>query len=125
MPLRRLALVTLGFSLIAGACFAEPPRPAASDRLIERTAQPQPKLWPGVYRATVVSYTPDPEGRQRIQVNIPAAGLTNIWALPCRPYGANGPLPPYASTVWVAFENGDEHFPVWLGSLPPPPGQSR
>jgi hypothetical protein len=76
----------------------------------------KPLLLPGVYRASVVSSS-DPMGRHRLQVNIPAAGLSDLWALACRPSDALVTLPTPGDVVWIAFEGGDADNPVWLGVL--------
>lgn len=77
----------------------------------------------GVVRATVVGAS-DPIHMQRLLVRIPSLGGGARWALPCVPYSADGlELPPPGATVWVAFEDGDENRPVWLGWLPDAPAR--
>jgi hypothetical protein len=71
----------------------------------------------GLYRA-VVGSADDPEGRQRLRLEIPSLDLGPLdWAeacitseLPCRPV--------VGDTVWVMFEAGDPRHPVWLGVHP-------
>jgi type VI secretion system (T6SS) baseplate-like injector VgrG len=67
----------------------------------------------GVYRATVVDNA-DPQNRRRLQVNIAALGVLEVWAEVCLSGRAAG-QPPRNATVWVMFEAGDPQRPVWLG----------
>lgn len=83
-----------------------------------------PGLWPGQ-----VVDTKDPLGLRRIKVRVPALHGTVTdqtikdsdlpWAVPCFPFG--GPtygddyVPGVRAQVWVAFQLGDPHAPVWLG----------
>ena len=73
----------------------------------------------GIYRAIVVN-TVDPQSLMRIQVKL-SGGLKSdapIFAQPCLP-PTNTPvtLPPSGATVWIAFENGDQNLPIWMGNL--------
>jgi len=68
----------------------------------------------GIYPALVTS-GPDPH--LRVQVEIPAVGNSREWALPCLPVGSTA-TPPLGSQVWVMFEGGDTHMPVWMGLQP-------
>ncbi len=95
----------------------------------------------GIYRGRVAG-PPDPEGRHRLQIIVPAVGGSNDsldWALPCfqpiKPFtltattGASAHthtvlpdgavhvrMPALGDAVWVMFEAGDARRPVWLGS---------
>jgi uncharacterized protein involved in type VI secretion and phage assembly len=73
----------------------------------------------GKYRARVHATT-DPLNRGRLQVIVNGIfGENPIWALPCVPYaGANVGmffLPEEGTNVWVEFEGGDVHYPIWTG----------
>ena len=71
----------------------------------------------GLYRGRVISAA-DPQGRRRLQVEIPSVlGNNAVWALPCVPPGSRA-KPATGAAVWVMFENGDPSTPVWLGVLP-------
>ncbi len=80
----------------------------------------EPSRYHGLYRGTVANNV-DPMRQARIQAQVPdVLGSTpSSWALPCLP-GA-GPqmghymVPPVGAGVWVAFEQGDVNFPVWVG----------
>ena len=79
------------------------------------------KSYTALYRGVVVSSV-DPSDRHRIQVRVPdLTGPTLAWAAPCMPYnGDMGPdfVPPPGSSVWILFERGDIHYPVWIGWIP-------
>jgi len=81
-------------------------------------------LWPGQ-----VVDTKDPLGLRRVKVRVPAIHGTVTdqdikdtdlpWALPCFPFG--GPtygddfVPGVGAQVWILFQQGDPHVPVWVG----------
>jgi uncharacterized protein involved in type VI secretion and phage assembly len=73
----------------------------------------------GKYRGEVKG-NQDPEGRGRLQVEVPEVlpGVTE-WALPASPYAGNGvgffALPPVGANVWVEFEAGNLRVPIWTG----------
>ena len=70
----------------------------------------------GKYRATVTDDN-DPESKGRLEIDIPALGVSGVWAdasLPPIP-ASLVQLPPISSVVWVEFEAGDVRFPVWTG----------
>lgn len=74
----------------------------------------------GKYRGVVVANT-DPEGRARLQVEVPevrGAGVID-WALPSSPYAGAGvgffALPPVDANVWVEYEGGNLRYPIWSG----------
>ena len=75
----------------------------------------------GKYRGYVHDVD-DPDGRGRIRVIVPrllGAETPTGWAMPCAPYA--GPdqgfftVPDVGSGVWVEFEEGDLHRPIWSG----------
>ena len=74
----------------------------------------------GLFRGTVVNNV-DPMMQGRIQVLVPDVSnvMLSSWANPCFPTGGlnmgvfSVPLP--GSGVYVAFEQGDPDYPVWLG----------
>lgn len=74
----------------------------------------------GLFRGTVVNNV-DPMMQGRIQVMVPDVSnvMLSSWANPCFPTGGlnmglfSVPLP--GSGVYVAFEQGDPDYPVWLG----------
>lgn len=75
----------------------------------------------GKYRGYVHDVD-DPDGRGRIRVIVPrllGADTPTGWALPCAPYA--GPdqgfftVPDVGAGVWVEFEEGDLHRPIWSG----------
>ena len=67
----------------------------------------------GWYRATVVD-NQDPEMRGRMCVSVEAVDPTPAWANPSAD-AAHLERPPVGASVWVAYENGDPRYPVWLG----------
>lgn len=71
----------------------------------------------GKYRALVASDV-DPTASGRLQVSVPLAGLTDVWAeasLPPVPRSLLS-MPAVGSTIWVEFEGGDPSLPVWTGA---------
>lgn len=67
----------------------------------------------GVYRA-IVTNNVDPTGLNRIQVSVPMlTGENSVWAFPC--VQGTVPITKPGDGVWIAFEGGDVHYPVWLG----------
>lgn len=74
----------------------------------------------GKYRGTVTGIA-DPEGRARLQVEVPevrGAGVID-WALPSSPYAGDSvgffALPPTGTSVWVEYEGGNLQYPIWSG----------
>lgn len=69
----------------------------------------------------IVSDTEDPLSIGRIKVMVPAIPLSDLpnWAMPCVPYAGESQgfyfIPPKGANVWVEFEDGDPHFPIWSG----------
>ncbi|HVK55997.1 MAG TPA: phage baseplate assembly protein V, partial [Burkholderiales bacterium] len=77
----------------------------------------------GKYRG-FVSDNADPEKRGRIKATIPALLGEQItdWAQPCFPWGGLADqgwfaVPEVGAQVWVEFEAGDLHMPIWTGSF--------
>lgn len=68
----------------------------------------------GLYPAIVTSR---PDAHMRVQVKIPALNIVGEWASPCVPVGSTA-APPVDSRVWVMFEQGNTHLPVWIGVFP-------
>jgi len=74
----------------------------------------------GKYRGTVSGNT-DPEGRGRLQVEVPEVRGPGVidWALPSVPYAGDGiglfALPPVGTSVWVEYEGGNLQVPIWSG----------
>jgi type VI secretion system secreted protein VgrG len=75
----------------------------------------------GKYRGYVHDVN-DPDGRGRIRAIVPrllGAQTPTGWALPSAPYA--GPdqgffsVPDVGSGVWIEFEEGDLHRPIWCG----------
>jgi len=76
----------------------------------------------GKFRGTVTDVF-DPLDQARVQVDVPSAGITASWAVPCFPLGGDvaiAGLPLMGDTVWVEFEEGDPERPIWTGSPTPP-----
>lgn len=72
----------------------------------------------GVYRAVVFS-NKDPLNQRRLRLIVPVVlgkEPTN-WAWPVEPSGVELQPPSVNQGVWVAFENGDPSFPIWLGTF--------
>lgn len=97
-----------------GASGAQPAESQARYPATPRQTESQPGQFYGLYRGIVVS-RPDPH--MRVQVEIPALNISGEWALPCVPVGSSA-VPPLRSQVWIMFEQGNTHFPVWMGVLP-------
>lgn len=71
----------------------------------------------GVWRGLVVDNA-DPEHRQRLTLQIPAAFGVAVtgWAQACLPPQFTGSLPQPGTGVWVMFEGADPARPVWIGT---------
>lgn len=77
----------------------------------------------GKYRGFVVD-NDDPQKRARLKLRVPAVlgGEESDWALPCFPFGGGAgygffAVPEIDAQVWVEFEEGDIHRPVWVGTF--------
>ena len=69
----------------------------------------------------VVKDNSDPDGRARLQVEVPevrGAGVLD-WALPAAPFAGDGvgffAMPPVGANVWVEYEAGNLRYPIWSG----------
>jgi hypothetical protein len=72
----------------------------------------------GKYRAIVLDIN-DPEMRGRVLVQCPKLSNKSAlgWAESCFPPGMFF-LPKKSDFVWIEFEEGDIHKPVWVGIMP-------
>ena len=93
------------------------------EETIIRLAQEVDQKRYGKYRGTVVDNV-DPEKRARLKLRIPSvlADQDTDWALPCLPYGGFDQqgmfmVPDVDAQVWVEFEEGDIHRPIWVGTF--------
>ncbi len=75
----------------------------------------------GKYRGFVVD-NQDPDKRGRLKLSVPSVLAEQItdWALPCLPFGGAEQyglflIPNPDAQVWVEFEEGDLHRPIWTG----------
>jgi uncharacterized protein involved in type VI secretion and phage assembly len=73
----------------------------------------------GKYRA-VVTATEDPDSLGRIQVKMADfPQLEAAWCMPCVPYAGKKQgwfvIPEIGANVWIEFESGELHRPVWVG----------
>ncbi|MFL6648957.1 MAG: phage baseplate assembly protein V [Sulfurifustaceae bacterium] len=66
----------------------------------------------------------DPEKRARLKLKVPSVLGDEVsdWALPCLPFGGGAAygwfaVPEKDAQVWVEFEEGDIHRPVWVGTF--------
>jgi hypothetical protein len=83
----------------------------------------------GMYRGVVVDGA-DPLRLGRLRARVPSVlgpDVVTGWATPCTPVGGAPDaglvcVPPRDAGVWVAFEEGDLEFPVWLGTYWNAPG---
>ncbi|MBO0654496.1 baseplate assembly protein [Streptomyces triculaminicus] len=78
------------------------------------------KRYFGKYRGTVVNdIDPLRTGRLLVQVPDVTGPGPSTWAMPCFP--ATGAqhgtwmLPTRGAGVWVEYEQGDSHYPIWAG----------
>lgn len=73
----------------------------------------------GLYRGTVVDDV-DPAQRSRVQVDVPSAGCSGVWAEVAGPLDGGPVVPPsVGSSVWVLFEDRQPEYPVIIGMLVP------
>ena len=77
----------------------------------------------GKYRG-IVTDNKDPQKRGRMKLHVPSvlADQDTDWALPCLPYGGFDQqgmfmIPQVGAQVWVEFEEGDIHRPIWVGTF--------
>lgn len=72
----------------------------------------------------LVTDNQDPEKRGRLKLRVPAVlgDEETDWALPCLPFGGGAgygwfAVPEVDAQVWVEFEEGDIHRPIWVGTF--------
>jgi hypothetical protein len=77
----------------------------------------------GKYRGFVAS-NEDPQKRARLKLRVPSVlgAEESDWALPCLPFGGAAghgffSVPERNAQVWVEFEEGDLHRPLWVGTF--------
>lgn len=77
----------------------------------------------GKFRGIVVD-NKDPQKRGRLKLHIPSVlgDQETDWAIPCLPYGGFSKqgmffVPEVDAQVWVEFEEGDIHRPIWVGTF--------
>lgn len=92
------------------------------ETIIRLARQAETKRY-GKYRGTVTD-NQDPEKRGRLRVRIPSVlnEQETDWALPCFPFGGAAgfgffAVPEVDALVWVEFEEGDIHRPIWTGTF--------
>lgn len=75
--------------------------------------------YPSIYRGVVVSAAEYKTPPHRLQVAVPKiTAAEGVWALPCFPAPKSAGLPRaplVGEGVWIAFENGNLSYPVYLG----------
>lgn len=89
------------------------------DDLIDGLLDAATRRFYGKYRGLVVDNL-DPTQLGRIQASVPAVlGDQPVWAMPCVPYAGDGVglylIPDIGTGVWIEFEAGDIHHPIWVG----------
>jgi Type VI secretion system/phage-baseplate injector OB domain len=77
----------------------------------------------GKYRGFVAD-NEDPQKRARLKLRVPSVlgDEESDWALPCLPFGGAAgqgffSVPEVNAQVWVEFEEGDVHRPLWVGTF--------
>jgi uncharacterized protein involved in type VI secretion and phage assembly len=76
----------------------------------------------GKYRGKVTDNR-DPERLGRIRALVPdvIGDEETGWALPSAPYAGDGVgfffVPPIGANVWMEFEKGNPHNPIWVGGF--------
>jgi hypothetical protein len=85
----------------------------------QASGQSAPNRYYGKYRGRVIDNV-DPLFLGRIIPEVPAlSGMVLNWALPCTPYAGEEvgfyAIPPIGANVWIEFEAGDPHYPIWSG----------
>ena len=74
-----------------------------------RGAMSQKETLPGIYRA-IVEDNNDPHGSRRVKIRLSQSDVTG-WA---EPVIWPKTLPPIGGAIWVMFEAGDAHRPVYF-----------
>lgn len=77
----------------------------------------------GKFRGSVTD-NQDPQKRGRLKLSVPSVldAQESDWALPCLPFGGGSGfglfvVPEVGAQVWVEFEEGDIHRPIWTGTF--------
>ena len=93
------------------------------DDTLRRVARQVEEKRYGKFRAIVID-NQDPQKRGRIKVQAPSVlgDQDTDWALPCFPFGGGAgygwfAVPPVNAQVWLEFEEGDLHRPIWTGTF--------
>src|ERR1700678_1869205 len=82
----------------------------------------QKRRYYGKYRGLVIDNL-DPLQTGRIMAQVPAVAgeIPSTWALPCVPAAGIQSgifiVPAIGAQVWIAFEQGDPHYPIWTGGF--------
>jgi hypothetical protein len=80
-------------------------------------------IFAGVYPGIVFNNS-DPLQAGRLQVIVPSvpSNTQPLWALPLTPpssgESASSQAPAVGSSVWVEYEGGNPHYPIWLTAGP-------
>ena len=92
------------------------------ETLVKLTRELEEKRY-GKYRGFVTA-NEDPQRRARVRMHIPSVlgDQESDWALPCSPFGGAGgygffAVPEPGAQLWVEFEEGDVHRPIWTGTF--------
>src|SRR5262249_34573724 len=80
----------------------------------------------GKYSGVVVDGDDDEKTKRGwVKAKVPSVlAELEVWCRPCVPYG-HFFVPPTGTKLWVEFEGGDGHYPIWVGTWfadgePPP-----
>lgn len=75
----------------------------------------------GLFAGVVAKLDADPQSQHRIQVNVPSAGITGVWARLAQTFASNSFgaffVPEVGDEVLLGWFNNDPAFPVVLGCL--------
>jgi hypothetical protein len=93
------------------------------EELLGKLARQLSERYYGKFRG-FVSDNDDPQKRARLRLRVPSVlgeAITD-WALPCLPFGGGAgygwfAVPEKEAQVWVEFEEGDLHRPLWVGAF--------
>ncbi|TDN90909.1 phage baseplate assembly protein V [Microbacterium sp. BK668] len=88
-----------------------------TDELLHELADQLRHRYYGKYRGVVEEVD---AARMRVKATVPAVlAEASAWATPCVPFAGKGEgfafLPAVGSGVWIEFEGGDVHYPIWTG----------
>lgn len=88
---------------------------------LEQVVRQSQQRYYGKYRGFVTD-NQDPDKLGRVKVTVPSvfSGEETFWALPCSPFGGLAEqgvfmVPEVGAQVWVEFEEGNKHQPIWVG----------